>query len=217
MKNYYQILNIPKKASSNEIKKAYRILALKWHPDKNKDDIALDKFREISEAFHILSDEQKKLEYDKQFSNKEYINHDLNYNFFIKDPFEIFNEVFSIFNNMHDSFMAFDPLFNLYNSNMIIHIINMDVDNEFENYEYLNTPIIFDLINETKFYKNNNFKKNISTKNRSKNNYNKNNFNKDQLLLKQNDSKWNVYYDNETKISILNDKDFNQIINKILQ
>lgn len=63
--DYYEILGVPKGASKDEIKKAYRKLALKYHPDKNKSAGAEDKFKEISEAYGVLSDDKKKAQYDK--------------------------------------------------------------------------------------------------------------------------------------------------------
>ena len=64
MKNYYQILEIDKNATQEEIKKAYRSLALKYHPDKNKEKDSEKKFSEINEAYSTLSDLNKKTEYD---------------------------------------------------------------------------------------------------------------------------------------------------------
>ena len=62
---YYKILGVEKTASAAEIKKAYRKLALKYHPDKNPDNKeAEDKFKQISEAYAVLSDEKKRQEYD---------------------------------------------------------------------------------------------------------------------------------------------------------
>lgn len=64
-KDYYQILGVSKTASQDELKKAYRKLALKYHPDKTKGDKASEeKFKEISEAYAVLSDPQKRKEYD---------------------------------------------------------------------------------------------------------------------------------------------------------
>ncbi len=66
MSNYYKILGIPKNATDTQIKKAYRKLALKWHPDKNKSRGAEEKFMEITEAYDILSDPEKRRKYDRQ-------------------------------------------------------------------------------------------------------------------------------------------------------
>jgi molecular chaperone DnaJ len=63
MKDYYQTLGIDKKASKDEIKKAFRTLAHKYHPDKKTGDDA--KFKEINEAYSILSDDQKRAQYDQ--------------------------------------------------------------------------------------------------------------------------------------------------------
>tara|TARA_B110000971_G_C19994286_1_gene493514 strand:+ start:225 stop:1463 length:1239 start_codon:yes stop_codon:yes gene_type:complete len=65
MGDYYNILDIKKEASEKEIKKAYRKLAVKWHPDKNNSEGASEKFKEISEAYGILSDKEKRMKYDK--------------------------------------------------------------------------------------------------------------------------------------------------------
>lgn len=66
-KDYYKVLGIPKSADDRKIKRAYRQLALKWHPDKNPDDVetANEKFQEISEAYDVLSDPEKRKIYDQ--------------------------------------------------------------------------------------------------------------------------------------------------------
>ncbi|XP_064604951.1 LOW QUALITY PROTEIN: dnaJ homolog subfamily B member 4-like [Liolophura sinensis] len=64
-KDYYKILGIDKGANDDVIKKAYRKMALKYHPDKNKSPGAEDKFKEIAEAFDVLSDSKKREIYDK--------------------------------------------------------------------------------------------------------------------------------------------------------
>jgi curved DNA-binding protein len=64
--DYYQVLGVDKKASADEIKKAYRKLALKWHPDKNPNNKAAEeKFKKISEAYAVLSDKEKRQQYDQ--------------------------------------------------------------------------------------------------------------------------------------------------------
>lgn len=64
-KSLYETLEVSENASADEIKKAYRKLARKYHPDVNKDPKAEDKFKEINAAYEVLSDEQKKLQYDQ--------------------------------------------------------------------------------------------------------------------------------------------------------
>lgn len=65
MKDYYHILGVKKGAGKDEIKKAYRKLALKYHPDKTKGDKALEeKFKELSEAYAVLSNDEKRKQYD---------------------------------------------------------------------------------------------------------------------------------------------------------
>jgi len=62
--DYYEILGIPRNADDKEVKKAYRNLARKYHPDVCKDKGAEEKFKKINEAYSVLSDEQKKAQYD---------------------------------------------------------------------------------------------------------------------------------------------------------
>jgi molecular chaperone DnaJ len=65
-RDYYEVLGIDKNADATTIKKAYRKLAMMYHPDKNKDDKAAeDKFKEASEAYEVLSDPEKKQRYDQ--------------------------------------------------------------------------------------------------------------------------------------------------------
>ncbi len=98
-KDYYNILQIDKNATDDDIKKNYRKLALLYHPDKNKgNDDATNKFKEISEAYSVLSNPDKRQQYDLLGSIDGEYNQDDN------DPFDIFNNIFqqhmSTFMNM---------------------------------------------------------------------------------------------------------------------
>ena len=65
-RDYYDVLGIPKQASNQEIKKAYRKLAKKYHPDTNPGDEEAEKlFKEVTEAYNVLSDEEKRKLYDQ--------------------------------------------------------------------------------------------------------------------------------------------------------
>ena len=95
-RDYYEVLGVPRDVSADDMKKAYRKLAVKHHPDKNPGDkTAEDKFKEIGEAYDILSDDQKRAAYDR-YGHGAFANggggggggggfH---------DPFDIFREVF---------------------------------------------------------------------------------------------------------------------------
>ena len=64
-KDYYEILGVPRNATKEQIKEAYRRLALQYHPDRNKSPDAEEKFKEISEAYAVLSDDEKRAQYDQ--------------------------------------------------------------------------------------------------------------------------------------------------------
>jgi len=65
-KNYYEVLGVKKTASAEDIKKTYRKLAVKYHPDKNPDNNAAEHFKEITEAYSVLNDAKRRAEYDKE-------------------------------------------------------------------------------------------------------------------------------------------------------
>ena len=64
-RDYYEVLSVSRDASKEEIKTAFRKLALKYHPDRNKSPNAEEKFKEISEAYAVLSDDEKRAQYDQ--------------------------------------------------------------------------------------------------------------------------------------------------------
>ncbi len=89
-KDYYTILEVDKKASHDDIKKSYRRLALKYHPDKNPgNDEAVEKFKEISEAYAVLSDDEKRKMYDLTGGTDDDV-----FGGGDVDPFHIFNSIF---------------------------------------------------------------------------------------------------------------------------
>ena len=66
MRDFYEILNVSKNSSKDEIKKAYRKIAMKYHPDRNPDNKqAEEKFKEAAEAYEVLSNTEKKQRYDQ--------------------------------------------------------------------------------------------------------------------------------------------------------
>ncbi len=100
-RDYYEILGIEKTASKEEIKKAYKKLALQHHPDRSKEEGSEEKFKEISEAYAVLSDDQKRKAYD-QFGhagfNQQYSQEDIFRNANFEDIFsDLFGEGGSIF------------------------------------------------------------------------------------------------------------------------
>ena len=63
-KDFYKTLGVNRQATQEEIKTKFRKLALEYHPDRNKDASAQDKFKEINAAYQVLGDPQKRAQYD---------------------------------------------------------------------------------------------------------------------------------------------------------
>src|SRR5208283_3478243 len=63
-RDYYEVLGVPRNATKDEVKNAYRKMAMQYHPDRNKSPEAEERFKEISEAYAVLSDDQKRSQYD---------------------------------------------------------------------------------------------------------------------------------------------------------
>lgn len=97
----YRILGVPKNASTEEIKKAYKALAKEWHPDKNRDnpDLAKKKFQEISEAYEILSNPDKRAIYDAENEPRRHdIPHRPNFhNMSNQQPFDNIQNLMNLF------------------------------------------------------------------------------------------------------------------------
>jgi curved DNA-binding protein len=102
-KDYYEVLGLKKGATPEELKKAYRKLAVKYHPDKNQGDkSAEERFKEINEAYAVLSDPEKKAKYD-QFGaagfHQQYSQEDIFRGFDVGDMFKDYgygtNDIFS--------------------------------------------------------------------------------------------------------------------------
>jgi len=73
VRNYYEMLGVDKNAPSNEIKKAYRTLAIKYHPDRNLGNKAAEeKFKDINEAYEVLSDQTRRVQYDESLKPKSF-------------------------------------------------------------------------------------------------------------------------------------------------
>jgi len=95
-KDYYEVLGVPRSSTAEEIKKAYRKLALQHHPDKHKGDKkAEEKFKEIGEAYEVLSDQQKRDAYDRYGHRAFAPGAGMGAAGGFHDPFEVFREVFN--------------------------------------------------------------------------------------------------------------------------
>lgn len=124
-KTHYEVLELPQDTTPTDIKKAYRRLALQYHPDKNQDPSATDKFRAVSEAYEVLSDEGQRKEYDHilrggggggggGFGNgagHHQYHHRPNNRRSYRDPFAHFNDVFQNDPFFRDAATGLDDLF----------------------------------------------------------------------------------------------------------
>jgi len=125
-KDYYRILGLERGASQEDIKKAYRKLALKFHPDKNKETNAEEIFKNIAEAYEVLSDVNKKRAYDSrgdegihqdnQSRSRQRTRNNQFESFFFspKDPFDLFRSFFGSQDPFGSSFV--DPFSSLFKS-----------------------------------------------------------------------------------------------------
>ena len=105
-RDYYEVLGIGKSTPQEAIKKAYRKLALKYHPDRNKGDKASEeKFKEASEAYHVLSDKERRQNYD-QFGHAAFDGAGGRGGFANSDFTSTFSDIFGsdIFDDIFDGF-----------------------------------------------------------------------------------------------------------------
>lgn len=93
-KNYYSVLGVPQTSSPEEIKKAYRLLARRYHPDVNHEPDAEERFKEINEAYEVLSDPQKRAMFDRFGTVSPNGMGGMGGFGGFRDPFDIFSEVF---------------------------------------------------------------------------------------------------------------------------
>ncbi|XP_033843506.1 dnaJ homolog subfamily B member 2 isoform X2 [Periophthalmus magnuspinnatus] len=120
MVDYYKILGVPKTASQEDIRKAYKQLALRWHPDKNPDnkEEAEKKFKELAEAYEVLSDKSRRDSYDRYGSDNVRHTGSTNadfsdfpgFTFTFRNPDDVFREFFGgqdPFANFFDDFPSF--------------------------------------------------------------------------------------------------------------
>ena len=119
--SHYETLGIPRDASSDDIKKAYKALAKEWHPDKNidKPELAKKKFQEIAEAYEVLSDPEKKRLYDLTGSDKE-------------TPFSGFSSGFNPNSGFNPGFNSMPDLMNLFQMGLNMNNMAQQKNTEFK-------------------------------------------------------------------------------------
>lgn len=146
MKDYYKILGVSENADKDQLKKAFRQLAKKYHPDRNKDDeSAKNKFQEVNEAYNVLSNESSRKEYDEKraaFNNKK-SNQDFRGNGKSSNKKENKStgnarskeEAMADLNNYFANFFGFDPKSNNINKEKLKKQKNpIDTSNMFESF-----------------------------------------------------------------------------------
>jgi DnaJ-class molecular chaperone len=181
-KDYYKILELERNASEDDIKKSYRKLALKYHPDRCKDVGAEEKFKEISEAYSVLSSPDKKRSYDVMGNTEDF-------NFGGEDPFSVFNNIFqqhlSTFMNMkYENDINVDNIFSSLSGGKMnspfsfgnVHIkVHTFSDKDFTNpFDMMNNSTNpFDIMNNTEEIDEDTYYKNLSKNKKSSKHTNK--------------------------------------------
>ena len=133
-RDYYDTLNVSKSASEAEIKKAYRKLAIKYHPDKGGSE---EMFKKVSEAYNILSDSEKRLNYDNNYILETYDTY--------TNPYDIFDEIIKKSDRIHQESMVNKYLFDDYeledNLDGSVFFNNLNTSN---NYSFMSSTVIKD-------------------------------------------------------------------------
>ena len=138
--NYYEILGLEKNCSKEDIKRAYRKLAIKNHPDKGGSE---EIFKKISEAYNILSDSEKRLNYDNNYVLETYDTY--------TNPYDIFDEIINKSDIIHQESMMNNYLFDDYkledNLDNSVFFNNLNTP---DNYSFMSSTVIKDSIKYTK-------------------------------------------------------------------
>jgi len=141
VKDYYKILEISINANKDDIKKSFRSLAKKYHPDRNaNDENALRKFQEVNEAYEVLSNEDSRIEYDKKLSNfkqnnNKETNSKNNKTNNEKKKYQDKSESIENLNKYFESFFGFDANTNQVNTDKLKKQKNpIDTSDMFENF-----------------------------------------------------------------------------------
>lgn len=137
--DYYQVLGVSRNVDQKEIKKAYKRLALLYHPDKNQSEEASQKFQEISEAYEVLSDPEKKRHFDRFGAARDESRPTV---FVFRNPREIFEEFFSPFSDFFErpteipSESADSNAFDFFHTNIFSnHAVRSNRANETQSHE----------------------------------------------------------------------------------
>jgi len=96
-KNFYEILNVSKEASFTDIKKSYKTLLLKYHPDINKDNDSSEHFIRITKAYSVLKDDLSRAEYDESLSTSIKSSNQTKFQYSYHDFFKIKDDIFNVF------------------------------------------------------------------------------------------------------------------------
>lgn len=144
MKDYYKILNVQENATQDEIKRAYRKLAKKYHPDRNaNDDNAKSMFQDVNEAYGILGNEESRAKYDSKKENKKEFNKNENKTSSKKtsekNSARSKEECMNDLNNYFENFFGFDAKSNNVNKEKLKKKKNpIDTSNMFNSFFNLN-------------------------------------------------------------------------------